>query len=308
MKLLKNKWVAALVIILILYGVSYLLAVAVGGDSKVFLGGNVALIRVAGMITVDGQSGTFSDSGTSSKEVVAYIEEASENPMLKAIVIDINSPGGTPVASKEIADALKESTKFTVCYIREVGASGAYWVASACDKIVANDLSITGSIGVIGSYLEFSGFLDKYQVKYERVVSGEYKDMGSPYKELTDSERILLQSTVDKMHDYFVKEVAANRGMQVEDVKKLATGEVFLGLDAKENGLVDELGDMKVVERLLREKLNITSIEYVEFYKERSFWDLVSVSMREPSYYVGKGIGDEFFSKSQDSPLLSIRT
>lgn len=156
---------------------------------------NVAIIPVKGVIMVDDSSSLFTDYA-SSEDIKELIVKANKKPMIKAIILDINSPGGSAVASQEIADAMKRTNKTSVAVIREVGASGGYWVASSCDHVIANSMSITGSIGVIASYLQFSGFLNDYNVTYERLVAGKYKDMGTPYKELTFEERRLMEKSL----------------------------------------------------------------------------------------------------------------
>ena len=158
--------------------------------------GNVAVIAIKGPIMAENSGGMFGSGAATSTDIVNYIEEAEKDPGVKAVLFEINSPGGTAVASDEIAQAihlLKEKTnKTTVAWIREVGASGGYWIASASEYIVANRMSITGSIGVISSYLDFSGLMDRYDVNYQRLVSGEHKDMGTPFKPLSKEEEIIL--------------------------------------------------------------------------------------------------------------------
>ena len=174
---------------------------------------------------------------------------------IKAILFEINSPGGTAVASEEIVNAVKKSKKYKVAWIRDQGASGAYWIASAADKIVASPLSITGSIGVLGSYLEFSGLLTRYNITYERMVGGKYKDLGTPYRELTDEERILFQRSIDELHDYFMQDVAKNRDIPENKIREIATGMFYTGKQAKELNLVDVLGGKE--EALMLMLLNI---------------------------------------------------
>src|SRR3989344_1616932 len=161
------------------------------------LSGNVALIPIQGVIVGDEDSEFLFESVTSSPEAVELIEKADKNPNIKAIILEINSPGGSAVASEEIAKAVKKTNKTTVAWIREVGASGAYWVASSSDYVIANRVSITGSIGVIASYLEFPGLLERYNVTYQRMVSGKYKDLGSPYREMTQEEKAICQQSLD---------------------------------------------------------------------------------------------------------------
>jgi len=142
--------------------------------------GNVALISVEGIIMGGGSS--FGQEIVSSKTIVDFLKDAEEKSRVEAVVLEINSPGGSAVASDEIASQIKKMEKPVVVVIREVGASGGYWVASAADYVIANRMSITGSIGVISSYLEFSGLMERYGVSYERLVAGEYKDTFSRVK------------------------------------------------------------------------------------------------------------------------------
>ena len=147
--------------------------------------GNVAKIPIEGPITGNGGN-SFGDVAVSSSDVVEFIESADEDAQIKAILLEINSPGGSAVASDEIAAAIKKTEKPVVAVIREAGASGGYWIASAADHIIANRMSITGSIGVISSYLEFSGLMGKYGVGYQRLVSGGRKSIGGSLRKLDD--------------------------------------------------------------------------------------------------------------------------
>ena len=152
----------------------------------------IAVIPITGVITIDGGGIGFESSGASSTDIVEFIQEANKNQNVKGILLEINSPGGSAVASKEIADAVENSKKPVVSWIREVGASGAYWISSSSKLIVADPLSITGSIGVTGSYLEFSELFSKYGVTYQEMSTGEYKDLGSPYERLSEKNKKVL--------------------------------------------------------------------------------------------------------------------
>ncbi len=163
------------------------------------------------------------------------------------------------MASDEIAQALKATDKPTVAVIREVGASGAYWIATACDVIIANRMSITGSIGATSSYLDFSGLINRYNVSYQRLVSGEFKDMGTPFRELTDEEVRIFNETLETIEEFFVEEISANRGMTVDEVRKYADGRFFLGIDALKYDLVDMNGGMKEAYEYTENILNITT-------------------------------------------------
>lgn len=209
------------------------------------IGPKTLIIPVSGPISLYGNSGVLSDPGASAQEIVTQIESANENDDIVAIILEINSPGGTVVASQEIARAVRSSKKPVVAWMREIATSGGYWIAAPADKIIADPATITGSIGVTGSYLSFGGLFNEYGVKYEKLVSGPYKDTGTPYRNLTASERILMQSKIDKINDMFIAHVASNRDLTISEVRKLATGEIFLGIEAITNGLVDQMGSKK---------------------------------------------------------------
>ena len=277
------------------------LSLFVGVDVE-SLRGNTALIPIEGVIVGTEDSEFIFESVTSSPDAVELIEKADRNPSIKAIILEINSPGGSAVASEEIAKAVEKTNKTTVAWIREVGASGAYWVASAAEHIVANRVSITGSIGVIASYLEFPGFLDRYNVTYRRLVSGKYKDIGSPFKEMTDEEKAIFQQNLDSIRDYFVSEVAKNRNLNKRDVDRVANGLFYLGAEAKELKLVDELGGKDEVIRYIEKKEGIKA-ELVEYKKEKSLLELLSEVLSRQSFFVGKGIGSSLLDRKAVSSL-----
>src|SRR3989338_4526386 len=253
--------VLTIVAVLVFVFIILPLAISLFDGSKV---GNVASIPIEGPITGDG--GNYLGSPTaSSVEIVAFIKEAGTDPQIKVILVEINSPGGSAVASDEIASALKKTEKPVVALIREVGASGGYWIASAADQIIANKMSITGSIGVISSYLEFSGLMEEYGVGYEQLTAGKYKDMGVPYRKLQDEEKDIFQSKLNTIHRFFKEEIAENRKLSEQAVEQLATGEFFLGVEALSLGLVDELGDKAAVEEYLKNVHGLESVDYVEY-------------------------------------------
>lgn len=294
------KWGYAVLILLLLLFLGFVSVglISLFGDVDVeSLGGNVALISIDGVIVSSPDSGYLFESVAASPDIVELIEKADKNPGIKAIIFEINSPGGSPVASEEIANAILKTNKTTVAWIREIGTSGAYWAASASDHIVASRMSITGSIGVIASYLEFPGFLGRYNVTYNRLVSGKYKDMGSPYKEMTAEEKIIFQKLIDELRDYFVSEVAKNRQMSRKDADRIANGLFYLGSEAKELGLVDELGGKDAAIKYIEAKEGIKA-EVVEYEKRRGLLEALSGVMNDQSFLVGKGIGNSLFQKS----------
>ena len=165
---------------------------------------------------------------------------------LGAVVLRINSPGGSVVASQEILDSIKRFREDTnvpvVVSMGELAASGGYYIALGGDRIIANAGTLTGSIGVISQFLYIEGLYEKLGIETEIVKSGEYKDIGNQL--LTDDERAIIQVLSDNVYEQFVREVAEARGMSLDDVRKLATGEVYSGEQALALGLIDELGTL----------------------------------------------------------------
>ncbi|MBA2485307.1 MAG: signal peptide peptidase SppA [Nitrospira sp.] len=195
----------------------------------------VALIRVEGVI-LDAQT------------TIGELKHYSENPLVKAIVLRIDSPGGGVVPSQEIHDAVKrvknKSNKAVIASMGTVAASGGYYIAAATDRIIANPGTLTGSIGVIMEMANFEGLLKKIGVEGVVIKSGRFKDVGSPLRKMSDEERKLLQSVMDDVHHQFIQAVADGRSLELSDVELLADGRVFTGRQAKEARLVDELGDL----------------------------------------------------------------
>jgi protease-4 len=185
-------------------------------------------------------------------------------------VLSIDSPGGAPVASDEIAQAVLAANKTVIAYIRETGASGAYWIASSADHIIANRMSLTGSVGVTGSYIEWAGTLRRFNATYRQYTGGAYKELGSPFTEATAAEEAVYQAKIDLLHTFFIEHVRERRNLTNEQVRAIRTGEPFLGIEAKDLGLVDELGGKATLDAYLR---NLTGEEpqYVYYERPKSF-------------------------------------
>src|SRR3989338_4617975 len=289
---MNKKWIAIFFFLLFLAFFSYTIASVLSfifGEEAI-LSGNVALIPVSGTIMVGNGDGLFEDSIANSKDLIDNIKKASANPEIKAILLDINSPGGSAVASQEVAREVKRVNKTVYAFIREQGTSGAYWIASSANKVVSEELALTGSIGVISSYLDFSGLLADYNVSYQRLIAGKYKDIGTPFRKLSKEEEVMLQKRLDIIHDYFINAVADNRKLPKEKVRDLATGMFYLGIEAKEMGLVDELGDMDYVTEMIKKDLNLKEINFVEYKQKRSLIDMLRRITSNFGFWIGKGI------------------
>jgi protease-4 len=306
MKKRNRKKSIALPIILTVVAVIFVLFVLVPLAFSAFDGskfGNVALIPIEGVITGNGGSSMLGTTTVSARDIVSFIE-AADDSRVDVIVLEINSPGGSAVASDEIAAAVKKTEKPVVSIIREVGASGGYWIASASDYIIANRMAITGSIGVISSYLEFSGLMEKYGVGYERLVAGQRKDMGTPFKKLTEDEEKVFQKKLDQIQDYFIEEVAANRNMKYVDVKKIATGEFYLGVEAFNLGLIDQLGNKDTLESYLKETYGLEDVNYVYYQREIGLLEALTGVFSDFFFNIGEGIGSIFVRQQNTIQLM----
>lgn len=260
--------------VIILYGVFSTLSFVANalGDAEygAMGGGDVAILPITGIITTQAPTGLFSTASTSSTQMTRWIEDANEDESIEAILLEINSPGGSAVASDEIVQALKRVDKPVVAWIRESGASGGYWIASEADHIIANRMSITGSVGVIASYLNFGEFLDDNNITYQQLTSGEDKDIGTPLHELSQRQEGLLQEKLDRIHEFFVEDVAQNRNLTEQQQDQISSGIFYLGVEAYELGLVDELGTRAEVEAHLEEVLG-REPTYSRYQERRSF-------------------------------------
>src|SRR5271154_4507115 len=185
----------------------------------------------------------------SPQPVVGELKKFGDDSSIKAIIIHVNSPGGGVAASEEIYREVKrlrtEKKKKVVVSIETVGASGAYYVASASDKIFADRGSIVGSIGVIAEWMNYGDLLKWAKLKNVVIKTGEFKDTGNPARDLTPNEQAYMQSLIDNMFGQFVKAVADGRGMKYEDVKAIANGKVWTGEQAKAMNLIDGVGDFE---------------------------------------------------------------
>lgn len=204
----------------------------------------IAWIKIRGVIAQDNNSGPFSrPSGASA--IAKKIREAGENKNIKAIVLDINSPGGTVASVQNIySEILKaKENKKVVALFRDVAASGGFYIAMAADKIVAEPGTITGSVGVIMQTSNVEGLFDKIGVKVTPITSGKYKDMGSAFRPMSDAEKAILQDMVNDTYTQFFAAVKAGRpNVKPEDLTEYTDGRVFTGQRAFNLGFVDKLG------------------------------------------------------------------
>jgi len=190
---------------------------------------------------------------TASEDVVGAINQAESDEKIKAIILEIDSYGGYPVAAEEIAQAMKRATKPTVAMIRKAGISAAYWSATGAHIIFASANSDVGGIGVTNSYLDNSKKNAKDGLTYNSLSTGIFKDTQDPDKPLTEAERKLIMRDAYIINDNFIKTVATNRNLDANKVRALADGSSMLGEAALKDGLIDRIGGISEVKDYLRE-------------------------------------------------------
>jgi len=255
-------------------------------DSDFNIGEKVAVIEVSGVIT---------DAG----DIVQDIKKFREDESVKAIVLRIDSPGGVVGPSQEIFREVRKTVgvKKIITSMGSIAASGGYYIAAGTDGIMASPGTITGSIGVIIGFTNFEEILRKIGLYPIVVKSGEYKDMGSPVRKMTEKEKKVLQYFVDQTHSQFVGAVSEGRRMDRNKVKDLADGRIFTGEEAKARGLIDRMGNLEdAIEwagRMGGIKGKISAvyskkaeISFMEYFMETAMKKLVNSSVN-PGLYVG---------------------
>jgi protease-4 len=205
-------------------------------------GDSVAVIYIDNQIS-GVSSGGLAGVYITPEIIIGQLKKAEEDDAVKAIILRIDSPGGTASASEEIAIEVARLTKPTLASIGDVGASGAYMIASQCDEIMSTNTSAVGSIGVIMEIGDYSELAKKLGVRFVAIHEGQFKDAGSPWRGLTATETAMLQADVKLAYDDFISIVAKGRGMDEGKVRELATGWAWPGMKAKDLGLVDSIGN-----------------------------------------------------------------
>lgn len=212
-------------------------------------GGNdtIAVLSVDGTIQDTGDSGSlFSEAGYNHSFFMQQLEQVRNDDNIQGVLLYVNSPGGGVMESAQIRDKILQIQKernipFYVS-MGSMAASGGYYISAPADKIFASKETLTGSLGVIMQGYDYSELMKKLGVSDNTIKSGEYKDIMSGTRPMTEDEKKIMQSMIDDSYNEFVKVVAQGRGMTVEQVRKIADGRIYDGRQAKENGLIDEFG------------------------------------------------------------------
>ncbi len=222
----------------------------------------IVVITLAGTIQ-EGQAGLFGIGGISPHFVYNQLEQASADDMIKGVVLRVESPGGSIAASQEIAYMVRDFDKPIVISMADMAVSGGYYISAYAQGIVAQPGTMTGSIGVISTFIDLEGLYEKLGIEVEIIKSGEHKDMFS--RSLTEEEKEKMQYFSDEAYNQFISDVAKGRNMAIEEVREMATGEIYLGSQAKDLGLVDRLGGTDTAIEFLAELNNLENPVRYEF-------------------------------------------
>jgi protease-4 len=226
----------------------------------------VAVISLSGPIQAERTGLFFGGNIISPQAVRSQLERANGDATVKAIVLQVESPGGSVAACQEILNSIERVKKPIVVSMGTLAASGGYYISAKADKIVALPGTLTGSIGVISELPNIKGLYEKLGIEVDVFKSGKHKDMYAGLRELTPEEQELLQEMTDQLYGQFVQVVAEGRGLTVGRVKELATGQLYTGEQAKALGLVDELGGLDTAIDLAADLAGVKGPK-VEYYK-----------------------------------------
>jgi len=255
--------VVALVILL-------LVAIAIPASCvSVPVGDKIAVIHLSGSITAEGAY-LFFGSAITPELVKEQLDKAEKDRAVKAVVLRIESPGGVVAPCQEILEEIDKvkQTKPIVVSMGSQAASGGYYISAKANKIVALPGTLTGSIGVISQIPNVKGLYEKLGIEMQTFKGGKYKDMYAGLRELTPEEKEIMQQMTDEYYEQFVEVVAEGRGLSKEKVRNLATGQLYTGTEAKELGLVDELGGLDTAIDLAAQLANVKTPK-VEYYKPK---------------------------------------
>lgn len=259
----------------------------------------VLVVDVEGMISSLKPSGVFSREGDVLSQVYARLQRAGEDPLVRGIILRLDTPGGDATSSdilyREVLKFKKKTGLPVVALMMSVAASGGYYVASACDAIVAHPTTITGSIGVISLFPDVEGLLSKVGVKVQVIKSGELKDAGSPFRNLSEREQRLFQEVIDELYERFLQVVHDQRKdlITLEEVRGMADGRVYTASQALKLKLIDEVGyfDEALTRVLTLAKISSARVVAYTYYPKRQS-NLYAAKLEKPSLFDDKNITD----------------
>ncbi|HAM79996.1 signal peptide peptidase SppA [Ornithinibacillus bavariensis] len=251
--------------------------------------GKIVVLHLDGVIQDTAPSTLLNTTSYNHKQFLKMLDVAARDSSVDGIILRINTPGGGVVESAEVHDKIvdiqQEYKKPIYVSMGNTAASGGYYISAPADKIVAHPATLTGSIGVIMEGYNLSELTDKLGIEVNTIKSGEHKDIMSTFREMTDEERQILQTMIDDMYGDFVQVIVEGRGLSEEKVRELGDGRVYTGSQAKENGLVDELGSLDDTIDLMKNDLKLKNAQVVKYNSPLGFEKFFGMSMQS---FIGK--------------------
>lgn len=296
------KRFAGIIILIAIVSIPIALALSRSDGARGGPSSSVAVIELSGGIR--DAAGDSVGVSRGSRPVLEHLAKAREDGRVAAVALRINSGGGSAAFSQEIHRAIQkieEAGKPVVVSMGDAAASGAYYVATAADRILANPATITGSIGVYIQYLNVAELAKEYGVEYVTVKTGPFKDVGNPTEPFTDDQRAMLQLVVDNTLEQFVSAVAEGRSLDIESVRQVADGRIFTGQQAKELGLIDDFGGLEDAIRLAAELAGIEGEPRIVVYRKPDPWYARYLNLMFGDR-VFRSLGDELLPSLLDSP------
>ncbi|MDQ4106724.1 MAG: signal peptide peptidase SppA [Actinomycetota bacterium] len=239
----------------------------------------IAAIPVEGLISGADRGVAGTVPATTPEGLRDALRQAAEDENVAAVILEISSPGGGVTASdrmyEEILEFKESSGKPVLAALGATAASGGYYVATAADEILAEETTLTGSLGVILQLPNFTETADKIGFEQNIIKSGEFKDMGSSFRDITPQEREIFQSIVDENYEAFVEVIVAGRDLPEQRVRELADGRIYSGKQARELDLVDSLGDLEEAARNARERADVEEATVVRYVRNPGLAELL---------------------------------
>jgi protease-4 len=286
----KMVLVAAIIIFVLFVGFFVLLFSSFGYILAALGQKDIGVIPIKGTIESESSDSVLTGMQMGSHDIVDMIQNADDDPTVSVIFLDINSGGGSVVASKEITEAVANANKPVVAYIGDEGASGAYYVASAADEIIADADALTGSIGVIAMIPNYQELLNKIGVNFTILSEGKFKTMGSPFEEMTPEARALFETIITDAYNQFRSDVLKNREGKLTEASfdSIADGRILNGRQALEHGLIDATGSRDSALKRAAEIGGITG-------KPREKVFIIGISpfgqlLTQSGYFIGRGL------------------
>ncbi len=305
-KKIKTKYIIAVVAVVVILYVSFtlMLIFTLTGFPDKNRGGKIALINIKGPIAASGSDGPFS-SAVTPELVTGQLKQAAEDDDIKAVLLRVNSPGGTSAAGQEIYMQVVKvrKSKPVVVSIADIGASAAYLISSPATKIMASESSLVGSIGTIIVVPNYEGLFGKIGVDYTIISQGKYKDMGNPGRRLTEEEKEILTKQSRQVYDQFIDDVAKARGLKRSKVEKLATGQAFLGSEGIKNGLIDEIGNFQDAIDLAAKLGKIKGEPDIVQYDRTSFFQTFSQLLSNETFRLKKELAEGLGGSRMIEPI-----